>query len=195
MALDNKQMIVVDGNLYFNRAMEGNLHSDSEAQSVSHDHPSASSVVVTNTLSSTASNSTNNTPSITASPSQSLESNINTVNLEENSSSKKVIILKKGTMRKQNRVSKQWKKRWFVLRSDGHLLCYNNKEFKHLLDTIDCKNLVEITCESWGQSEKRMNGIHIETSRRSWHLLCRTNDVRIGWISKFEKVSGCDLSL
>ena len=190
MAQQSGSMIVVDGNLYFNSSMKRNIQSKYSLPSTSIDH-NHSSTMITESASPISPRSSN----ITYTPSTALqvlsESNIH----NKSPSSKKVTILRQGTMRKQNRVNKSWKKRWFVLRSDGHLLCYNNKESKHLLDTIDCKTLTNILCESWSPSEKRRNGIHIKTTRRSWKLLCRSNDVRFKWILKFEKVSDCAISL
>merc|ERR1719361_1798585 len=97
-----------------------------------------------------------------------------------------VKILKSGYLRREAKTSKKWKKRWIVLQSDGKLLCYNNKKDLHLMETLKCNHLTQLSSKSY--SNKRQFGIKLSTPRVTLKLSCLKQKSRIEWITAFETV-------
>ena len=120
--------------------------------------------------------------------------NINDYNDELNQFKAKprIEIVKQGYMKKEMKKSKQWKKRWFVLQSDGKLLCYNNAVSKELMDVFKGNNIHTLmsTIYSKKLDKKTPFGILIRNKSTEWKLLCNNNQDRVEWIKEFENVSG-----
>eukprot|EP01083_Nonionella_stella_P249774 863307_1 len=114
-------MIVIDGNLYFNAALKTNLWFNGSDNQNSHTN------VLPMTHESHESKDNN---------SDSTDNQQDQINTNE---STEVIDIWNGYLKKEAKLSKTWKKRWFVLQSNGELLCFNNEKSKHLMDTFYCK--------------------------------------------------------
>ncbi len=173
---DMINLAVVDGNLYFNAALKANLL----LEDIDNNELMFGEVM------------TMRNKAIETYERKYSDSNDTPKPINSKESIAVIITIWSGSMRKECELSQSWKKRWFVLKSDGTLLCYNNEKSKHLMHEFVCRNLTEIVSKSWSQSSqssKNAFGIQINTSGAHWKLLCQNNNDRNEWIKAFQTVS------
>ena len=227
-------MIVIDGNLFFNKALQNNLsyndigyhqknnpsysqsyrvpiernnsmendgdheidiNSDaaSHAKKPSHNHTSSNNNNFGIDKFATEINIGNNSDH----DENKNEENVKALQPKSNQFRAKtmieVAIIKEGYMKKEIKgVSKQWKKRWFVLQNDGKLLCYNNALAQHLMDTFPGNRMHTLMSTAYSKKfdHNKSFGILIKSKSKTWKLLCSNNKERMEWIKQFENVSG-----
>eukprot|EP01104_Vermistella_antarctica_P017040 TRINITY_DN595_c0_g4_i1.p1 TRINITY_DN595_c0_g4~~TRINITY_DN595_c0_g4_i1.p1 ORF type:complete len:1318 (+),score=282.36 TRINITY_DN595_c0_g4_i1:226-4179(+) len=90
-----------------------------------------------------------------------------------------------GYLKKQGGSHKSWKKRWFSLRSDGHLAYYKSKE-----DTTPL-GMVRILLSSTNQTKEEEEAMrfHLTTPARTYVFECETPDEVLKWMSGLKKFS------
>jgi len=110
---------------------------------------------------------------------------INTESIDQNT------IIKQGYMKKEGKMIKSWRKRWFVLQNSGKIRYYHNEhqDKNEPTGSFNCKHLTEFKCKSWSKSNKKRYGIKIYTPHRNWKFLLQNNAERSEWIKAFETVS------
>merc|ERR1712087_117924 len=103
-------------------------------------------------------------------------------------------VLKEGYMRKEGKMVKSWKQRWFVLQKNGVMSYYHSKEEQKkggvAIASFNVKSMLRLRNKSWTKSDKKKYGIKIYTAHRNWKFLCNNDKERIGWLNAFEVVSG-----
>merc|ERR1712130_424849 len=95
-------------------------------------------------------------------------------------------VLKKGYIEKQGKYVKSWKKRWFVLKNNGTMSYYHDKNETHPIGTFSCKNLTKLSNKSWN---KKTFGLKVYTPHRNWKLLLLCNNERKEWHAAIKSVS------
>lgn len=100
---------------------------------------------------------------------------------------KKEGIIKEGYLMKKGKVIGPWKKRKFILNSDGTMSYYGNKS-NHEIVRFSVKHLTKIMCKSWGKSSAKRYGIKIYTPQRKWRLLCESECDRREWVNAIENI-------
>jgi len=103
-------------------------------------------------------------------------------------------VLKEGYMKKEGKMVKSWKQRWFVLQKNGVVSYYHSKEEQKkggvAIASFNVKSMLRLRNKSWTKSDKKKYGIKIYTAHRNWKFLCNTDKERIDWLNAFEVVSG-----
>ena len=83
-----------------------------------------------------------------------------------------------GFMRKEGRLFKTWRKRYFVL-LDGILAYYNRKGDESPIKSIPLKTLLDMRRTTIGENDC---GMELKTKERTWKFLCGTEQELVRWI-------------
>merc|ERR1719499_2538837 len=100
------------------------------------------------------------------------------------------MVLKEGYMRKEGKMVKSWKRRYFKLQKNGVMSYYHNNQEDAAIGKFNVKDMTKLMNKSWSKSNKRRFGIKVYTPHRNWKFLCADNKERIEWLGAFEIVSG-----
>merc|ERR1719464_923861 len=80
-------------------------------------------------------------------------------------------ILKRGYLKKEGKVFKSWKKRWFILQNNGKVSYYHDhKDLNKPIATFDVRGYTKLI-----RSTKIKNCIILCTTERNWKFVC-SND-------------------
>ena len=91
-------------------------------------------------------------------------------------------IIKQGYLRKEGKLFKSWKKRWFVLETDGKVRYYHHhKDLSKPIATFNIRNYLKLI-----KSTKIEHCIILCTLQRNWKLICLDAENRNEWIKAFE---------
>eukprot|EP01083_Nonionella_stella_P038292 104191_1 len=172
------RMIIIDGNLFFNTAMAGNLHFNDGM--IREDALPA----IQRTKMDIDNNAENKKHSDFANDIDTIHTNKSRVNAKKGAE-----IIWSGYMRKESKYMRKETTRWFTIRRDGKLLCFSNKKSQNLLETFDCAHLTELSTKSWSKTNKKSYGIKLTTPQQTWKLLCNNREERKQWIAAIEAVS------
>ncbi|XP_065826368.1 golgin subfamily A member 6-like protein 22 isoform X2 [Oscarella lobularis] len=110
--------------------------------------------------------------------------------LERSSSeSKSLATLKEGFLTKapdlstKSAFSKKWKKRWFVLKSDGEMNYYEDEKSKKSLGTIRLSDCTEVTDAE--ADVRRFNCLALHTTGRVYYVEAETKEEIDAWFKAF----------
>jgi len=94
-----------------------------------------------------------------------------------------VRIVQRGWMMKKGQMVKNWKRRYFVLKSDGVLNYYESDNSSMV------KGRAELT-EALRVDRKNKKSLDVVTPKRTWSFLCATTELRDEWAENIEIVAG-----
>jgi len=100
------------------------------------------------------------------------------------------MVLKEGYMRKEGKMVKSWKRRYFKLQKNGVMSYYHNNQEDAAIGKFNVKDMTKLMNKSWSKSKAKHYGIKVYTPHRNWKFLCADNKERIEWLGAFEIVSG-----
>eukprot|EP00485_Elphidium_margaritaceum_P020223 CAMPEP_0202726616 /NCGR_PEP_ID=MMETSP1385-20130828/184703_1 /ASSEMBLY_ACC=CAM_ASM_000861 /TAXON_ID=933848 /ORGANISM="Elphidium margaritaceum" /LENGTH=768 /DNA_ID=CAMNT_0049392839 /DNA_START=48 /DNA_END=2354 /DNA_ORIENTATION=+ len=97
-------------------------------------------------------------------------------------------ILKKGYLTKEGGIIKTWRRRFFVLHSDGMMSYFTDQRAEQPIARFNCKTLTQVKEKSWGR--RKLYGIKIYTPHRDWKVTCISEQQRSEWVASLKRVSG-----
>jgi hypothetical protein len=103
-------------------------------------------------------------------------------------------IVKQGWMRKEGRIIRSWRKRYFKLEKNGIISYYHDEKEQFAIASFNVKKLSKLKLKSWGKSNKKRYGIKVYTAHRDWKFLCKNNTERAEWTKAIENISGFNVT-
>jgi len=99
-------------------------------------------------------------------------------------------IVKQGYMKKEGKLVKSWKRRWFILQRNGIMSYYHNQHENVPIARFNCKSMSRLKYKSWSKSNKKRYGIKVYTAHRNWRFLCENEQERGEWMQILQTISG-----
>eukprot|EP01084_Bolivina_argentea_P311197 538636_1 len=93
-------------------------------------------------------------------------------------------IIKKGYLKKEGKLFKSWKQRWFLLQNNGCVSYYGNH--RDLSKPIATFSIIDANII---KSSKVQHGIILCTLQRNWKFVCPSEKSRNEWCAAFEAAS------
>jgi len=90
-------------------------------------------------------------------------------------------IIKEGTMQKEGKMFKTWRRRYFKLYDNGDMSYYNAKEDESALGSINVKKMKQTSKQSYGRSKEY--GFQVETETRCWKFICDDEQGQNEWVN------------
>eukprot|EP00483_Globobulimina_turgida_P001682 UN01684 len=100
------------------------------------------------------------------------------------------LIIKQGWMRKEGKIIRSWRKRYFKLQTNGIMSYYHDVNEQFAIAAFNVKKLTKLSNKSWSKSNTKRYGIKVYTPHRNWKFLCKNNKERAEWTKAIENISG-----